>query len=666
MRVVRVLADVSALEKTFDYAVPEGWGDEVRVGTIVRVPLHGRRVGGWVVADHVTPPPGVRLRPLAKITGWGPPASLVALARWAAWRWAGPVRPLLRAASPPGAVRALPPAAPPAAAPAVGPGGDDPLVAEAFARRRSVVRLPPAADPYPYVLAAAGRGEVLVLTPSVSDAALLARRLRRSGAAVALAPRDWARAAAGGSVVVGARAAAWSPVPSLAGVVVLDAHDESYREERAPTWNAWEVAAARAERAGVPCVLVSACPTVEQLSWGELLVPSRAAERSGWPVTEVVDRRKEDPRSGLYSERVVAVLRSGGRVACILNRKGRARLLACGGCGELVRCEACAGAMEQERDRGLRCRRCGAGRPGVCLACGAARLRTLRVGVTRAREELEALAGRPVSEVTGESQELPETGVLVGTEALLHRLPHADAVVFLDFDQELLAPRFRAAEQALALLARAGRLVGGRDKGGRIVVQTRDPQSDVVRAAVHADPGRLAAAEAERRIALRLPPATALALVSGDAAAFVAALPPEVEALGPADGRWLVRAVDHRALCDALAATPRAGARLRLEVDPARACRQWRAGPGAGPLRAAVPWRRWPLTPFACTATPCCASPRPWSARSTVRWPASWRTCSRPCTGRPAWGWPPTRSACRSASSCGTSAMARAWPSTRS
>jgi len=82
--------------------------------------------------------------------------------------------------------------------------------------------------------------------------------------------------------------------------------------------------------------------------------------------------------------------------------------------------------------------------------------------VSRVREELEALTGRPVGEVTAETGPLPSAAVLVGTEAVLHRVGPVDGVAFLDFDQELLAPRFRAAEEALALLARASRLVGGR------------------------------------------------------------------------------------------------------------------------------------------------------------------------------------------------------------
>ena len=46
----------------------------------MRVELHGRRVRGWVVALDVDAPPGVELKPIAKVTGWGPPADVIALA----------------------------------------------------------------------------------------------------------------------------------------------------------------------------------------------------------------------------------------------------------------------------------------------------------------------------------------------------------------------------------------------------------------------------------------------------------------------------------------------------------------------------------------------------------------------------------------------------------
>ena len=564
-----MVPDLPAVDKVFDYSVPEAMDADVRVGTLVRISLHGRRVGGWVVADDVDPPQGVEVQPLAKVTGWGPMPEVIAVARWAAWRWAGPLPLLLRTASPPAAVRGLP-TPPPQGPPSSGPR--DALAEEALDNERTVLRLTPAADPLPLVLAAARRGTTVVVAPSVGAAGMLALRLRRAGTHVALMPREWARAAAGGAVVIGARAAAWAPAPDLAAVIVLDAHEEVHQEERAPTWNAWQVGAERARRAGVPCVLVTPCPTLEQLDWGTLLRPGRTDERRGWPLVDVVDRRKEEPGSGLWSSQLVELVRGGGRVVCVLNRKGRATLLACAACGELARCERCAAATEQQREgEGLVCRRCAAVRPRVCLACGSQRLKTVRIGVSRAREELEALAGEPVGEVTSDDDEVPDTRVLVGTEAVLRRVDQADRVAFLELDQELLAPRYRAAEQTMALLARAARLLAGRTEGGRLLLQTRLPKHDVVDAVLHADPGRLVDAERARRAALRFPPVTALAAVSGEAAdAHVAGVPDGVERLGPDAGRWLLRAPDHTILCDALAATPRPAGRLRIEVDPAR------------------------------------------------------------------------------------------------
>ena len=42
---------------------------------------------------------------LRGVTGFGPPADVLELAEWAAWRWAGRPAHFLRTASPPGAVK---------------------------------------------------------------------------------------------------------------------------------------------------------------------------------------------------------------------------------------------------------------------------------------------------------------------------------------------------------------------------------------------------------------------------------------------------------------------------------------------------------------------------------------------------------------------------------
>ena len=574
-RVVGVLPDVPAIDKVFDYLVPPAIDADVRVGSIVRIELHGRRVGGWVVHEGAAAPPERELRPIAKVTGWGPPPDVLALAAWAAWRWAGRRASLLGTASPPGAVRGLPapPASLPPPVPAVVGAELEGLIASAFRTPEPrVLRLPPSVDPFPVVAASVGRGPSLVLFASNADAARTAHRLVRGGAAVALHPTEWATARAGGVSVVGARAAAWAPMPDLAAVVVVDAHDETYQEERAPTWHARDVAVERGRRHGVPVILISACPDLAMAdAAAETLAPSRNAERSGWPAVDVVDRRGDDPRSGLFGEKLAEALRRADRAVCVLNRKGRARLLACAACGELARCERCEAAVVLD-DETLACGRCGEVRPPVCASCGGTRLKALRLGVSRAREELAALTGREVGEVTAETDEVPDVPILVGTEAVLHRSGRADLVAFLDFDQELLATRYRAGEQALALLARAGRIVGGRRAGGRVLVQTRVPEHEVLAAAVHGDPDRLAVPERERRAALGFPPFRALAHVSGPAAPdLVERLDGSpLELLGAGDGTWLLRAPDHATLADALAAAGRPPGRLRIEVDPLR------------------------------------------------------------------------------------------------
>ena len=614
MTVVRVLADVVRLNKTFDYAVPDAWhadgrAERLRIGTIVRIALGGRRLRGWVTEVDVDPPPGVELQPLAKLTGMGPPADVVSLAGWAAWRWAGSTVHLLRAASPSRVVTR------PAGARTVAAGGGSSSqlgsqsgggsslqpggqsggrqgpsrqVAVAgdgslkgcdglfdFPGSVTVLRCPPGDSGAPIAQAAARRGDSLIVVPTPADARRIAADLRSRGVRVALGVGDWAVAAAG-ATVVGTRTAVWLPMPRLAAVAVLDEHSESLRSEQAPTWHAREVALERARRDGAPAVLVSPIPTLEALEAGELWTLDRSAERDGWPVVEVLDRRLDDPvRGGLFAEglrdRLVA---ARGRVAVVLNRKGRARLLACKACGELVRTSDGRVPMRLADDE-LVAADGSERRPVVCAACGSTVLRNLRMGVTRAREELAALVGEPVGELTADSGRLGDERIVIGTEAVLWRLPSVAAVVFLDFDQELLAPRQRASEQALALLARGARLTGGRRDGGRLVVQTRQPDHPVVEAAVRADPSIAATVERERRRELDLPPYGAQAKVSGAGAeTFIAALRTAANTAvgihGPLDGQYLLRAPSHEPLLDLLARIPRPAERLRVEVDPLR------------------------------------------------------------------------------------------------
>ena len=117
--VVRVLPDEPAIDREFDYLLPadliERADAPIEVGTIVRVDLKGRRVRGWITEMGSTPPSGVQLARVRKVTGVGPPAPILDLAAWASHNWLGPRPRFLRTASAERVVAGLPGA--PTAAP---------------------------------------------------------------------------------------------------------------------------------------------------------------------------------------------------------------------------------------------------------------------------------------------------------------------------------------------------------------------------------------------------------------------------------------------------------------------------------------------------------------------------------------------------------------------
>ncbi len=125
-------------------------------------------------------------------------------------------------------------------------------------------------------------------------------------------------------------------------------------------------------------------------------------------------------------------------------------------------------------------------------------------------------------------------------------------------------------------------MVGGRDRGGRLLVQTRRPGHEVVEWVLHADPTGVMRAEAARRRQLAYPPFGAVAEVSGESDAVHATLTPlaasdAVQVLGPTTHGTgigaLVFAPDPDTLADVLGPAARAGraaGRLRVAVDPPR------------------------------------------------------------------------------------------------
>ena len=479
-----MVPDVSGIDKVFDYIVPEGMLARVGVGDRVRVSLNGRRVSGWVVALGPSGTVGDttldvgRLSEIVAVSGQGVVSELVPLTRWLADYFFGTWRAALSRAS----------------APRVRPrhvhqriNSTPSLVSDVAEAAESLVALggglcvvPPVASALQVVTAMASHGGVLVVCPTQRMAILGAASLRRQGLSTALVPDDWDAAREGVNVVIGARSAVFAPCHNLKTIVVIDEHDELHHDERAPTWNSIDVAQERARRADVPCILTSACPSPESIVTHADRIAT-VTKGPQWP-NIVVEDLANVPVSGslLSSSLLDAVKDLASTTVCVLNTKGKARLLVCKACGVAQKCPICASLLSQEDNNQLRCVRCSEDRGGVCVSCGRTTFAVPRGGVSHLISQLQRSTDRPLIEITSDTDDNWNNGsVYVGTEAALYRIPSAATVVFADIDRDLLAPRITAVREVVSLVIRAARIVGS---GGRVIIQTRSPDHPLLAA----------------------------------------------------------------------------------------------------------------------------------------------------------------------------------------
>ena len=563
-RSVRVVTENAAVDRAFDYEVSDAFAN-LGVGDRVRVDFNNRSLRGWVTAEVS---PSREMKPVKKWLGLGPPPEMLPLLEWAAQRWCAPLSRFLLAASPGVVVRETPRVPPVRPLEATSPRAT-------FDLEPGVVLVSPTQDPLALILHAheitlSAPGSLLVLVPTEAWAQRLRGRLEQRGCAVAQGDAQWDRMRAGWPVIVGARGAALAPTPRVRAAVVVDADDEAYRSESSPTWDATSLLVERCRRDGAPLWLTSVAPSPSLLALG----PARrwGDVRSGWPRTSIVDRREGDPHDGVLTPRALdaaaRALAGSEPVALvvILQRLGHGRLFACRRCGELARCATCSQA-EIEIDEGFACVERHDVRANFCRSCGATNLKKVRVGVSTLARDVAAQLSQPVSEVTAATKGEVTTRVIVGTEAVFSRVRHCGAVVFVDFDQYLLAPRESARRAALTAVAKAARLVGSRrDARGEVVVQTRR-HDDVIDALVSGDVTAVIEEDVATAKLLHLPPFAARAQVSGEAAPeFVEQLATFDVRVRRVDESFVVSAVDIESLTRALREVPRPSGRLRLEV----------------------------------------------------------------------------------------------------
>jgi primosomal protein N' (replication factor Y) len=383
-----------------------------------------------------------------------------------------------------------------------------------------------------FVHEARRRGPVLVLLPDAQLAEWLPQLVGvlgsdvveyHAGLSVTERKQAWLRIRRGEhGVVVGTRAAVFAPVDGLAGVVVVDGHEQVFKEERHPMFHARDVAVARARMAESPVLLCDRTPSAE--TWLNLdtgmyqwLEPPDAPGRRS--VSYVADMRRH--RSELLSPRLVRELEQAGSGVAVLyvNRRDVSRHVACADCGRVLECAKCGIPLVLTGAGQLRCAVCGetVPAPESCPECQGTDFRFKAPGVELVAAEVKrGFPDRNVVRVTKESAgALPgEPGtVIVGTRALLSRpWPAATEVVAaVCFDYELILPDFRARERAFQVLFRLETLA--RRHGAHMVVQTWRPDDPAVVFGLGLDTAGFMKQEMEGRRELCFPPFRRLALL---------------------------------------------------------------------------------------------------------------------------------------------------------
>ena len=337
------------------------------------------------------------------------------------------------------------------------------------------------------------------------------------------------------NVLIGVRSAVFAPFKNLGLVIVDEEQENSYKQEERPAYHAREVARCRCKNNGAVLLLGSATPSLETYyravsgSIGHLQLTFRPGG-SVLPAVDVVDMREELAQKN-YSvisrklrREIVAAVHAGQQAVVLLNRRGYSTFVMCRDCGETLTCPHCAVSLVYHADEQvMRCHYCGNTYPvpRTCPACGSRRIKFFGSGTQKAEQEISQMPGVRVLRMDQDStaaklahEEIiscfvkKEANVLLGTQMVAkgHDIPDVTLVGILAADSALNLPDFRASERGFALLTQAAGRAGRGEKPGRVVLQTYDPENEVINFAKKQDYGTFAKWELAQRRELLYPP----------------------------------------------------------------------------------------------------------------------------------------------------------------
>lgn len=385
---------------------------------------------------------------------------------------------------------------------------------------------------------------------------------------------NWRRARNGElGVIVGARSALFSPLPDIGLIILDEEHDDSYKQDaftlKPPFYHARDVAIEMMRNNRGTVILGSATPDVRTMFHAErgeynlLRMPDRViahrdkiarqikllnlpdsrylptdtseAVSIGLPPVQVVDMRHElrmGNRSIFSRDLHIAlqdVLAKQEQAILFLNRRGTSTFVMCRDCGYIVECPNCDTSMTYHADDNrLRCHHCGNTEPlfTACPECGSTRIRHFGTGTELVDRTLQQTF--PDARVLRWDQDTArqrnahreilqrfldrEADILVGTQMIAKGLdiPLVTLVGIVASDTALGLPDYRAGERTFQLLTQVAGRAGRGVLGGRVIMQTYQPDHYAVAAAAKHDYHTFYAREIEYRKELKNPPYTRL------------------------------------------------------------------------------------------------------------------------------------------------------------
>jgi primosomal protein N' (replication factor Y) len=352
----------------------------------------------------------------------------------------------------------------------------------------------------------------------------------------------WRRARSGQlKIIIGARSALFAPLPNIGLIVADECHDSSYHQSEPPFYHAVTAAQVYARLSGAACLLGSATPSIVQRYRTEtkqiqkLELPKRIADKSLPPV-HIVDMRDElkAGHRGIFSRLLLneleLTLRRGEQAILFLNRRGTATYVFCRDCGHVLKCPNCDSPLTfhtDNKDR-LLCHTCGyeRGKPKSCPHCGGRQIREYGLGSEKVEAEVNAVFPRVKTlrwdwDTTRkkDAHEMILThfanhkaDVLIGTQMLAKGLdlPLVTLVGIVLADVGMHLPDPFAGERVFQVLTQVAGRAGRSERGGKVVLQTFDPDNQVIKSASQHDVNGYYENEVEQRKRLGYPPFSSL------------------------------------------------------------------------------------------------------------------------------------------------------------